>query len=200
MFHVARLLAAIAVLVVASAAQAQQSIRVSGTVESFDGRHLTLTSDKLGTVTVELRDNPAIFAVSKAALADLKPGDFVGVGGTPLPDGSQRAIQVTIFSESQRGAGEGFRPWDRRPNGTMTNATVAETVARVDGKVLTVKYKGGEKTIVVPPGAVILAYSAGNASELKPGAHVAVPRAVKQPDGSLHADRVNVGRGDVVPK
>ena len=141
-----------------------------------------------------------MFGVSKATLADVKPGAFIGVGAMPQADGRQRAVQVTVFSESLRGLGEGFRPWSAQPNGTMTNATVAETVAGVDGQVVTVKYKGGEKKIVVPPDAVILAYSVGDRSELKPGAHVSLIRAVKQPDGSLAADRVNVGRGDVVPK
>lgn len=118
----------------------------------------------------------------------------------PQADGSQRAIQVTVFAESQRGLGEGFRPWSRRPHGTMTNATVAQTVKSVDGQRLTLKYRGGEKTIVVPPGAVILAYSVSDKNELKPGAYVAIVRAQKNPDGSLYASRVNVGRGGVEPK
>jgi hypothetical protein len=118
----------------------------------------------------------------------------------PQADGSQRAIQVTVFAEVQRGLGEGHRPWDARPNSTMTNGAVDQTVASVDGPVLTVKYKGGEQKIVVPPDAKILAYSVAETSELKPGAHVAVLRAVKKPDGSLEASRVNVGRGEVVPQ
>jgi len=181
-------------------ASAQQPTRIAGSVQSFDGRRLTVASEQLGTVTVEVADKAAIFAVSKATLADVKLGAFIGVGAMPQPDGSQRAIQVTIFAESQRGLGEGFRPWDRQPNSTMTNATVAETVDSVDGEVLTVKYKGGEKRIVVPPEAAILAYSAGDRSELKPGAHVAILRAVKQEDGTLRTDRINIGRGDVVPR
>ena len=185
---------------VAGAASAQQSMRIAGTVQSFDGHRLIVMSDQLGTVTVEVADKAAIFDVRKATLADVKPGAFIGVGAMPQPDGSQRAIQVTVFAESQRGLSEGFRPWDRQPNSTMTNATVTETVASVDGQVLTVKYKGGEKRIVVPPEAAILAYSAGDRSELKPGAHVAILRAVKQEDGTLRADRINIGRGDVVPR
>ena len=193
-----------AVLLLALAANAaaaqRQSLRVSGTVESFDGHVLAIKSDKLGAVKVVLTADTRVFGVSKATLADVKPGAFIGVGAMPQPDGSQRAIQVTVFAEVQRGLGEGFRPWDRQPNSTMTNATVAETVKGVDGQVLTVKYKGGEKKIVVPPEAVILAYSPGDKSELKPGAHIAIVRALKKPDGSLQANRVNVGRGGVVPR
>ena len=191
-----------ACLAFAAGAFAQQppSVRVAGTVESFDGHVLAIKSDKLGEVKVNLTGDVAVFGVSKATIADIKPGAYIGVGAMPQADGSQRAIQVTVFAEVQRGVGEGHRPWDARPNSTMTNGAVDQTVAGVDGQVLTVKYKGGEQKIVVPPEPKILAYSVGDTSELKPGAHVAVLRAVKKPDGSLEANRVNIGRGDVVPQ
>jgi len=181
-------------------AQQPPGVRVSGTVESFDGRVLTVKSDKLGAVKINLADNTAVFGVMHATPADLKPGAFIGVGAMPQPDGTQRAIQITVFAETQRGLGEGHRPWDARPNSTMTNGTVDQTVAAVDGPMLTVKYKGGEQKVVVPPDAVILAYAIGDKSELKPGAHVAVIRAVKTVDGALETNRVNVGRGEVKPQ
>ena len=191
-----------AALLAAGAAFAQQppSVRVSGTVESFDGHVLAIKSAKLGEVKVNLTDNVAVFGVSKATIADVKPGSFIGVGAMPQADGSQRAIQVTVFAEVQRGLGEGHRPWDARPNSTMTNGAVDKTVGSVDGQVMMVKYKGGEQKIVVPPDARILSYAVGDKSELKPGAHVAIIRALKKPDGSLEANRVNVGRGEVVPQ
>jgi hypothetical protein len=181
-------------------AQPAQTMRVNGTVESFDRNVLAIKSDKLGEVKINLTGNATVFGVSKAMLADVKPNSFIGVGAMPQPDGTQRAIQVTVFAETQRGIGEGHRPWDARPNSTMTNGAVAETVGGVDGPVLTVKYKDGEKKIVVPPDATILAYAVGDKSELKPGVGVAVLRAVKKPDGSLEADRVNVGRGGMMPQ
>jgi hypothetical protein len=187
------------VAVSVGAAVAQQSVRVAGTIESVSGDVLSIKSDKLGTVKVKLTGDVAVFGVAKGALADLKAGAYIGVGAMPQADGSQRAIQVTVFAPVQRGLGEGFRPWDR-PNSTMTNGAVAETVGSVDGPMLTVKYKGGEKKIVVPPEAVILAYVVGERSELKAGAHVAIVRAMKQPDGSFEANRINVGHGEVVPK
>jgi hypothetical protein len=191
-----------AYLALASGALAQQpaTMRVSGTIASFDGRVLAINSAKLGEVKINLTDNVVVYGVSKATLADIKPGAFIGVGAIPQSDGSQRAIQVTVFAEVQRGQGEGHRPWDARPNSTMTNATVDETVAGVDGHVVMVKYKGGEKKIVVPTDAVILAYAVGDKNELKPGAQVAITRATKTPDGGLEANRVNVGRGGVVPQ
>ena len=179
---------------------APETMRVTGTIEAADANSITVRAlEGGGTNKVTLTPDAKVFDVSTTTLAEVKPGAFIGVGATPNPDGSQRAIRVTVFAESQRGLGEGFRPWDRAPKGTMTNATVAETVKGVDGQMLTVKYKGGEKRIVVPPDARILAYSVGDRGELKVGAHVAILRAKRKLDGTWEADRVNVGRGDVIP-
>lgn len=198
---IARIAFASAILALAGgSAWAQQFMRVAGTIASFDGRVLAINLAKLGEVKINLTDNVAVFGVTKATLSDIKPGAFIGVGATPQSDGSQRTIQVTVFAEVQRGQGEGHRHWDARPNSTMTNATVEQTVAGGDGQVVMVKYKDGEKKIVVPPDAVILAYAVGDKNELKPGAHVAIIRAMKKPDNSLEANRVNVGRGGVVPQ
>jgi hypothetical protein len=183
----------------AGLAQPAASQRIAGTVERVEGRSLSVKAADGASVTIELAGKAAVFDVSKATLADLKPGSFIGVGAMPQADGSQRAIQVTIFAESQRGTGEGHRPWNR-PNSTMTNGTVDATLASVDGQVLTVKYRDGEKKIVVPPDAVILIYSTGDVGELKPGAHVAFSRATKKADGVFEADRVNVGHGEVIPR
>src|SRR5262249_59546225 len=116
----------------------------------------------------------------------------------PQSDGSQKAIRVMIFAETQRGTGEGHRPWTR-PGSTMTNATVDTTVAGVDGQVLRVTYKGGEQRIVVGPDATINAYVVGDRNELKPGANIAINAADVKPDGSLSASRINVGRGEGIP-
>jgi len=187
-------------LIAGGAGAQQQTIRVTGSVENFDGHVLTVKSEKLGEVKVGLTANATVFGVSEATLADIRPGAYIGVGAMPQPDGSQRAVQVTVLAESQRGLSEGHRPWDARPNSTMTNGTVDQTVASVDGQVVMVKYKDGEKKIVVPPDAIIRAYVAGDKSELKPGAHIAIVRALKKSDGMLETDRVNVGRGEVVPQ
>jgi len=200
---IARIAFASAALALATAgawAQQPPTMRVAGIVESFDGHVLAIKSAKLGEVKVNLTGDAAVFGVAKATLADVKPGSYIGVGAMPQPDGSQRAIQVTVMAESQRGLSEGHRPWDGRPNSTMTNGAVDQTVESVEGRVMIVKYKGGEQKIVVPPDAVIRAYSVGDTAELKAGAHIAIVRAVKKPDGTLDADRVNVGRGDVVPQ
>ena len=194
----------VAGIIVASAtgafAQQPAAVRVVGAVENFDGHVLAVKSEKPGEVKINLTADATVFGVTEATIADIKPGAYIGVGAMPQPDGSQRAIQVTVLAESQRGLSEGHRPWDARPNSTMTNGTVDQTVASVDGRVVIVKYKDGEKKIIVPPDARILAYQAGDKSELKPGAYIAIVRAIKKPDGSLETNRVNVGRGEVVPQ
>ena len=76
----------------------------------------------------------------------------------PQPDGTQKAVAILIFPEAMRGVAEGYRPWDLEPNSTMTNATVAEQVAGTDGQTLTVKYKDGDKTILVTPATIIVTY------------------------------------------
>ena len=117
----------------------------------------------------------------------------------PEPDGTQKALAVHIFPEAQRGAAEGFRPWDLRPNSTMTNATVAETFAGTDGQNIMVKYKDGEKKVVVPPGTPIVAFVTGDKAELKAGAKVIIFGATKKDDGSLEAGRIGVGLDGITP-
>ena len=135
----------------------------------------------------------------KATLADIKPGSFVGSAAMPQADGSQKALEVHIFAESQRGTGEGHRPFTV-PNSTMTNGTVGDMVTATDGGTLIVKYKDGEKKIVVPPGVPIVRYEIGDRSELKPGVHITALNAVKKADGAIEAPRLNVGRDGLVPQ
>ena len=182
----------------ASSASAQQTMRIRGPIQTVDGSTLTVKAGEAGDVKVKLTENAAVYGVVKAGLADIKPGAFVGVGAMPQADGSQRAIQIMIFSEAQRGTGEGHRPWDR-PNSTMTNATVDTTVAGIEGQIVLVKYRDGEKKIVVGPDAVIRAYVVGSRDELEPGANINIVSAIKKPDGTFEAARVNVGRDGVVP-
>ena len=191
-------LAFVASFAVASAfAQQPQTVRVAGKIVSVDGQTLTVKTAQ-DEVKVVVPANVMVIAGSKGTLADVKQGSYIGVGATPQADGSQKAIRVNIFAEPQRGVGEGFRPWDR-PNTTMTNATVDTTVTSVDGQVVMLKYKDGEKKIIIGPDAAIINNVVGDKSELKPGANVAFAAATKKPDGTYEAARVNVGRGDFVP-
>ena len=193
--------AAFAACIVASSALAQQTptVRIRGTIESVDGNTLGIKTREGSDVKVRMTDNVAVFAVVKTSLSEIKDGSYIGVTGLPEPDGTQKAIAVHIFPENQRGAAEGFRPWDARANSTMTNATVAQTVKGTDGQNVLVKYKDGEKKVVVPEGTPIVTFVAGDKSELKPGAKVIIFSAAKKDDGTLEAARVNVGRDGITP-
>jgi hypothetical protein len=146
-----------------------------------------------------LAPNVAVVSLIQASLADIKQGSYVGVAGMPLPDGTQRALEVHIFPEGMRGTGEGHRGWDLQPSSTMTNGNVEQTSVSSDGQMLTLKYKDGETKIVVPPGTPIVSYVPGDLNELKAGARIFISAANKQPDGTLQATRVNVGRGVAPP-
>jgi hypothetical protein len=194
-------LAALLVVAFASAAWAQQPppVRIRGTIEAVDGALLSIKSREGTDLKVRMTDNVAVFGVAKTALTEIKEGSYIGVTAMPEPDGTQKAVAVHIFPENQRGAAEGFRPWDQRPGSTMTNATVAETVKGTDGQNILVKYKDGEKKVVVPPDTPIVTFVAGDKSELKPGAKIIIFGAVKKDDGMLEANRVNVGRDGITP-
>ena len=182
----------------AASALAQQPQVVRGTVDKLDGSILTIKQGEGPDTTVKLLDNVKVFGVKAGTIADVKANDFIGVGAMPQPDGSQKAIQVTIFAESQRGTGEGFRPWDK-PGTTMTNGTADSTVASVNGQVIMVKYKGGEQKVIIGPDAKIRIYVPGTKHQLTPGAHVSVFRPEKAPDGTLQTSRINVGLGGMEP-
>ena len=180
-------------------AQQPQTMRVRGTIERVDGNSVVVKPAQGSDVTLTLTPDARIVGVVKASLADIKPGDFVGSAAMPQPDGSQKALEVHIFAESQRGTGEGHRPYTI-PNSTMTNGTVGDTVTATDGHTLTVKYSGGEKKIMVPPDVPIVRYEVADRGDLKPGVHVTALNAVKKPDGSIEAPRLNVGRDGLVPQ
>jgi hypothetical protein len=197
--RVAASLAAIAVLTSVAWAQQAPPVRIRGTIEVVDGPVLTIKTREGDDVKVRMTDDVAVFGVVKTTLSEIKQGSYIGVSAMPQPDGTQKALAVHIFPENQRGAAEGFRPWDLRPNSTMTNATVAETVKGTDGQDILVKYKGGEKKVVVPPDTPIVTFVAGDKSEVKPGNKIIIFAATKKDDDMLEANRVNVGRDGITP-
>jgi hypothetical protein len=198
---IARLAAAGGLLLVfaVSTTSAQDTVRVRGTIERIDGQTLVVKSRDGAELKVALADNARVVGIVKAQMSDIKPGSFVGVTAMPQADGSQRAVEVHIFPEAMRGTGEGHYPWDLRPQSTMTNGNVEQTVTGVDGHTLTVKYKDGDKKIVVPPDVPIVTYVLSDKSELKPGLQIFVAAAKRQPDGTLQAPRVNFGKDGLTP-
>jgi hypothetical protein len=148
----------------ASTTWAQETVRVRGTIEKMEGQTLMVKSRDGADLKVVLADNALIVGIVKASVSDIKPGSSVGVTGMPQADGNQKALEVHIFPEAMRGTGEGHYPWDLRPQSTMTNANVVnveQTVTGVEGRTLTMKYKDGEKKIIVPPDVPIVTYVMG---------------------------------------
>jgi hypothetical protein len=189
-----------AVAISSAWAQQPQPIRVIGTIEGVDGSVIVVKQRNGSEAKVTLTDNVTVSGVVRKSISDIKPNDYLGIGAIPQADGSQRAVRIGIFAEALRGNNEGFGPWSGAPQGTMTNATVDTMATSVDGEVLIVKYKGGEKKIIVTPETQITTNVPGNKSELKPGANVSINAATKQPDGTLQASRISVGRDGVVPQ
>jgi hypothetical protein len=191
--------AAFGIVFAASAAQAQQPGRIRGEVEKADGGMLVVKTREGAMLNVKVADDARVGALVKATLADIKNDSFIGVAGMPQADGSIQAFSVHIFLPAQRGVvPDRHTPWDARPGSTMTNAYVESMVQEKDGETLMVKYKDGEKKIVVTPQTVIAAAAPGSKDELKPGAHIIIFGWDKQPDGSLLAKVMYVGR-DVAP-
>jgi hypothetical protein len=190
-----------AITLFASVASAQQppTVRIRGTIEAVDGSMLTVKSRDGTDMKVRMTDNVAVTGVARIAKSDIKAGSYIGVTGMPQSDGSQKAIAIHVFPEAMRGTGEGSRPWDLRPNSTMTNATVDQKVEANDGDTIVVKYKDGEKKVLVTPDTPIVTFLAGDKSELKPGAKIIIFGATKKEDGSLEASRVNVGLDGITP-
>jgi len=172
--------------------------RVRGAIESVDGDVLTVKSRSGEDVKLHMTGDVKVFGIIKISMADIKPGSFIGATTVPGPDGKQNALEVHVFPEDMRGTGEGSRPYDLRPNSTMTNATVAQTVAGNDGQTLTIKYKDGEKKIVVAPDTPVVTYVPADKSELKPGARV-IAFVKKLPDGLFETNRISVGRDGLTP-
>lgn len=180
-------------------ATAQEVVRVRGAIEQVIAGDAYVIRTRSGeTVKLQLAPNAGVAASVKSGLADIKAGSFIGVAALPQADGTLNALEAHIFHESMRGTGEGHRPWDLLPKSTMTNATVHEVVQAVEGNTVTLKYKDGEQKIVIPVGTVVVTYLPGNVAELKAGAAIFVPAATRQPDGTLLAQRIMVGR-DVAP-
>jgi hypothetical protein len=201
MSRIGILAALVAAFAVSSAvAQQPQTQRLSGTIEKVTGNALLVKAKDGAEQTVTLADKALIVGVTKASLADIKAGSYIGSGAVPQADGSQKAVEVHIFAESQRGTGDGHRDgWPGAANGTMTNGEAGNPVTGVDGLTVMVKYKGGEKKILVTPSTPIVQYQISDASVLKSGAAISIVAATKKPDGTFETNRVNVGLNGVVP-
>jgi hypothetical protein len=180
-------------------ASAQETVRIRGTIESVDGDVYVVKNRDGAEMKVTMTDKPLFVAIVKSTMADIKPGMFVGSTGMTQPDGSQKAIEVHIFPESMRGTGEGHYDWDLKPNTKMTNANVEQTVGGVEGQTLSVKYKDGEKKLLVTPETVVVSYVVGDKSDLKQGIKIFVGAGKKQADGTVQTPRITYGKDGLTP-
>ena len=179
-------------------AAASPVVRLRGTIQAVTPKRLTVRERSGEMIELALPANLVVSEVYAIELADIKAGSFIGVGAMPQPDGVQRAIAVTVFPDAMRGTGEGHRPFDFVPQSTMTNATVADVAAAPDGRKLQLRYKDGEKTILVPPGAPVVTFKPGDRALLVPGASVSL--SAQAIDGQPTALRISAGRnGFAVP-
>jgi hypothetical protein len=196
----AALLALISFSSLAAYAQTQPLAVARATIASVspDGASLVVRTRAGDQETIRFSDKTTITEVVPAALADVKPGAFIGVAALPGADGALKAMEVHVFPEAMRGTGEGHHPFDLAPGSTMTNGAVAARVASVDGVNLTVTYNGGRQVIAVDPKTPIVAFAPGARADLKAGAAL-VARGVKASDGSLDAARILVGKDGFVP-
>jgi hypothetical protein len=197
--RVALAMTSFALFGVAAPVSAQETVRVRGTIERVEGPIYIVKNRDGAEVKLTVTDNPLFVAIVKSTMADIKPGMFVGSTGMTQPDGSQKAIEVHIFPESMRGTGEGHYDWDLKPQTKMTNANVEQTVGGVDGQMLSVKYKDGEKKLLVTPETVVVTYVTGDKGDLKPGTKIFIGAAKKQADGTLQTPRITYGKDGLMP-
>ena len=182
----------------AVAQKAPVPTRVRGTIESVDGDTMQVKSRSGEDVKLHIASDLRVAGITKIALTDIKVGSFVGATTVPGPDGGENAVEVHVFPESMRGTGEGSRPYDLKPNSSMTNATVSESVVGNDGHTLLMKYKDGEKKVFVSADTPVVTYVPGEKSDLKAGAKV-IAFMKQLPDGSFETNRVNVGHDGLTP-
>jgi ribosome maturation factor RimP len=189
---------ALIAITVGFSAKAADQLRIRGTVESLDGNTLSVKTREGTDAKIMLKDGWKVSSVAKASITDIKEGDFVGIASLPTADGGNGALEVLIFPAAMKGTGEGSYAWDLKPNSSMTNATVANSVKSVDGHTLTVTYKGGEKKISIPDGTPVVTFASAVEADIKSGATVFVP-SEKVADGSMSSGRIVVGTNGVVP-
>ena len=180
----------------AGTALAQVPPRTRGVITAVSDDGVTLRSHA-GTVTLKTTADTGYVGATKASLSAVQSGRFIGTAAVPQPDGTLKALEVTVFPESMRGAGEGNYGWDLGKNSSMTNGTIGSVVG-TSGRTMTVDYKGGEKKLLVPDDVPVVDLEPGSKALLKPGAHVGA-FGPKGADGSVDAKRIIVGEDGTVP-
>jgi hypothetical protein len=171
-----------------------KAVTVRGKIVAIKGQEM-LVAMSGGEASVKLLPEITIIGELAAKLSDITRGVYVGASAQKQADGTFRASQINIFREEERGLSEGHRPQTSLPNRTMTNANVETTedltVQDVNGRMLTLKFKGGEVKVFVPPNAAITRRVAGNREMLKPDAELRV-QGTQAVDGVISATQIIV--------
>jgi hypothetical protein len=189
--------ASLALVCALALAQTPPTQRLRGTVKSIDGATLVVAERSGETMSLSLADNFSVNEVVPIAASAITPGSFIGTAAVPGADGTLTALDVVVFPEAARGTGEGHSAWDLQPGSTMTNATVAQLDAAPEGRKLKLRYKDGEKTVVVPESVPIVTFKPADRSLLVPGAKVIVFAQLR--DGKPTAMRALAGRNGFAP-
>jgi hypothetical protein len=191
---------ALAACLCATAAIAQNAppTRIRGTIAALDSQSISISTREGGKVDVLLNDPLTVSTVKKVELADIKPAAYVGIATRTVGGGELQAIEVLVFPEAMRGAGEGYYAWDLEPGSMMTNGTVTGAVEATSGRELSLSFKGNSNKIVVPPGTPIVTFAPAERADLKPGAPIFCI-ATKNAEGKLAVSRVTVGKDGVAP-
>jgi hypothetical protein len=171
-------------------------VAVRGKIVSLTGPELVMAGAD-GNVKVIVGEKTIIRSEVPIPFSDITPGMYLGTTATRQPDGTFLASEVHVFSEDQRGTGEGHRPLGSAPTSgaTMTNANVEHvedvTVQNLKGRLMTLKYKGGEVRVLVQPDIPVVKRVPGDLSSLKPGAVLSI-QATRGSDGALSATQITV--------
>jgi len=187
-----------ALFLVSAVANAQSTMRVRGSISAYDGKVLSVKSREGKDLKLQMTEGTTVSYPKAIKLSDIKPGDYIGTAATPDSEGRLVAREVHLFPETSRGVGEGHYPWDAEPGSTMTNASLAKMVKSNNGQELTLEYKGGARTVLIPEGIPVVTAVPADRSLLQPGTYVFVVVQVAA-DGSMTAARIQAAKDGVKP-
>jgi hypothetical protein len=181
----------------AAAAQGSPPVRLRATVESYAAPILVIRERNGKVISLTVPEETGVVEVIPTDITSIQPGSFIGTAALPRADGNLEALEVVVFPEAARGAGEGHYRWDLKPDSSMTNATVTDLARSPNGRTLTLRYKDGEKTVIVPDGVPIVTFRPGDRTLIVPGAKVFIVADVN--DNQFTVRRLLIGRNGLTP-
>lgn len=180
-----------------AAAQGSPPVRLRATVVSYAAPNLVIKERGGKVISLTVPEETGVVEVIPTDITSIQPGSFIGTAALPRADGKLEALEVVVFPEAARGVGEGHFPWDLKPDSSMTNATVADLARSANGRMLILRYKDGEKTVIVPDGVPIVTFRPGDHTLIVPGAKVFIVADVS--DDQFTVRRLLIGRNGLTP-